>query len=97
MNLIETNLENFSNSIEREYSKYVQEHIANVILGYTYIAHTIPSMLEDLEIPADEFKRQIMKHDESKWSEEEFKAYAEHFYGSMNGVKDDPEFEKACP
>lgn len=99
MNILEdtnfTLLENFTSSAQGQYTKYLKEHISNVQKGYEYLKKNIPDIFSDLEIPMDEMDKQIKEHDKTKWSEDEFEPYAEHFYGKNKGIDNDSDFEIA--
>lgn len=88
-------LESFTSKPEGQYHDYLKEHISNVQKGYDYLKKNLPDIFSDLEIPMDEMDEQIKEHDKSKWSEDEYEPYAEHFYGKNKGKDNDPEFEIA--
>ena len=73
-----------------EYENYVAAHQERVSLFADWLKENVPEIFDgvDLEI----FDEIIKEHDESKWSEEEFEPYAQHFYGDK---KNDFEFEEA--
>ena len=57
-----------------EYTQYIVEHKANVEKAYRWIQdHNI---FEDCEFPVN-----IIEHDLSKYSADEYKAYDDYFYG----------------
>lgn len=93
LQMLSDTAENKATSVEAQYKRYVDEHIANIQKGYSFIKDNIPEMLKDCNI--NELDKIFKNHDLSKYGEEEFLPYAEHFYGKMKGVKDDPAFEKA--
>lgn len=86
---------NATESIKKEYEKYILEHLKNVKKAYEFIKKNLPEILKDCDI--DKLDEMIKNHDASKYSEEEFMPYAEHFYGKTKGTKteDDIEFQKA--
>ena len=60
--------------MSQEYTQYIVEHKANVEKAFRWIMdHNI---FEDCEIPVN-----ILEHDLSKYSAEEYRAYDEYFYG----------------
>lgn len=75
-----------SNTAEM-YKKYLEDHINNVKKGYEWLQKNLP------EYATPELEKLVAKHDESKWSEEEFLPYAEYFYGDKESAKAD--FESA--
>ena len=79
------------------YTDYVKSHIENVQKGYEYFKENLPEYIDDLEIPEEEMDQQIKEHDKSKYSNEEFDAYAEHFNGKNKGKseEEDPEYAAA--
>lgn len=85
-------LEDFSNSPSGKYTEYVENHIENVQKAYNFLKNNCPEIFKNLEINIDELDKQIKAHDKSKYSPEEFIAYADHFYGSKNN---DEEYKKA--
>jgi len=60
--------------MSQEYTQYIVEHKANVEKAFRWIVdHDI---FEDCEIPVN-----VVSHDLSKYSAEEYKAYDDYFYG----------------
>lgn len=60
--------------MSQEYTQYIVEHKANVEKAFRWIIdHDI---FEDCEIPVN-----VVSHDLSKYSAEEYKAYDDYFYG----------------
>ena len=55
------------------YSEYIVDHCANVRKAYDYLV--------EHKIIKDQYLMYIVHHDLSKWSDEEFKAYDNYFYG----------------
>lgn len=102
MNILEDinfeKLDGFSNTPEAKYSNYIKSHCEDVQKAYDYLKEYLyDEIFPKLEIPEDEMDEMIEKHDKSKYSPEEFQAYADHFYGN-NGKKQNeksPEYEYA--
>jgi len=80
-------------TIENQYNEYLKEHIDNVKKGYQFIKEKVSKILEDCVI--ENLDKMIENHDDSKYSEEEFLPYAEHFYGQGKVQKIDHEFDRA--
>lgn len=79
--------------IVREYSEYLSSHISNVQRGYHFIKENIPEMLEDCN--EDLLEHNIMHHDDSKFSKEEFMPYAYNFYAPKRTKEIRENFKKA--
>ena len=66
------------NESSTQYDIYLSEHISNVVKGFEWIRENAPELLEgttpNLEI-------EIENHDASKYSDEEYDAYDNYFYG----------------
>lgn len=92
---------------EKEYMDYIDKHIANVLDSFNkYIDKP------DIVIPGYDLQRSIqiidrlypdvMNHDSSKYSEEEFNPYRRHFYPTEAEKKagesklDEQNFDNAC-
>lgn len=63
-----------------EYNNYLNEHIRNVIKGFEWMRQNIPEIFKD--VSENMMFPQINAHDDSKWSEEEYEAYDNYFYGN---------------
>lgn len=75
--------------MSQKYDNYIKEHVNNIQKGFDWLKQNCPEVLEDLE---EEIQYQIIIHDDSKWSDEEYDAYDEYFYGTG---KNDNEFNYA--
>ena len=64
---------------DRLYSDYIKEHVANVRKACNLYSDLILESLSIMELK-DELLNRVNNHDKSKWSEEEFKPYAQYFY-----------------
>ena len=73
-----------------KYKNYVLTHKANVKKFADWLKTNCPEVFEGVDLEA--FDEIIKEHDESKFSDEEFEAYAQHFYGDK---KNDFEFGEA--
>ena len=77
-------------SYQEEYENYIAAHQERVSLFADWLKENLPELFDNIGIEA--FNEIIKEHDASKWSEEEFNAYAQHFYGDKNN---DLEFDEA--
>lgn len=64
-----------------EYEKYLTEHIKNVKKAFDLLFSFIKNKLNFSKQELENLKENILSHDRSKWEENEFIPYAEHFYG----------------
>lgn len=85
------------------YSKYVNEHIANVHLAFASfgakICHDLEERYKGIHGLHAQVRKRVMKHDDSKFSETEFIPYVQKFY-AWEGMDKTPEevaeeFDKA--
>lgn len=60
------------------YHKYLDQHLENVFRGFQWIQRNIPEILPECDC---EFNIRY-RHDESKYTVEEYDAYDKYFYGS---------------
>ena len=86
LNMINEGMEDY----QEEYRKYIEEHKARVKQFAEWLKENLPELFDNIDLEL--FNEVIQEHDESKYSEEEFEAYAQHFYGDKNN---DLEFEEA--
>jgi hypothetical protein len=79
---------------QEEYKQYIIDHKRRVKQFAEWMKENLPELFTDIDynVDIDDFDELIAEHDQSKFSEEEFEAYAEHFYGSK---ENDFEFEQA--
>lgn len=70
-----------------EYDSYLTNHIDNVKKGLDWLIDNLPEIFIDTDTTA--LSMLISHHDESKYSDEEYFAYCEYFYGEKT-----PEVEK---
>lgn len=59
--------------MSKEYTNYILEHCENVRKAYDFLV--------EHKIIKDEYPQYIIHHDLSKWTNEEFEAYDDYFYG----------------
>ena len=86
LNMINEGMEDY----QEEYRKYIEEHKSRVKEFADWLKENCSEAFDGIDL--DAFNEVIQEHDESKYSEEEFEAYAQHFYGNKNN---DLEFEEA--
>ena len=65
-----------------EYNDYLNQHISNVVKGFEWMQENIPEIFKD--VSENMMVSQINAHDDSKWSDEEYQAYDDYFYGTKN-------------
>ena len=71
-----------------EYAEYLDKHINAVKIAFDWICVNLPELIKDYD--ADVLGEIMIKHDNSKWDDEEYFAYCEYFYGEKTPeVKDD--------
>ena len=77
-----------------EYDDYINTHVSNVIKSFNELSKKadIPEIMEQDWAQA---KENCNHHDESKWDEEEYTAYANYFYPSSEDKKDQKAFDLA--
>ena len=75
---------------QKEYKKYIEEHKDRVRQFAEWLRGKLPEVFDGVDF--DVFNELIQEHDDSKFSEEEFEPYAQHFYGDK---KNDFEYEEA--
>ena len=78
LNMINENLDGY----QEEYKKYVLEHKERVQQFADWLKENLPELFDEIDIEL--FDDMIREHDESKFEEEEFEPYAQHFYGSKD-------------
>ena len=80
-------------SYQKEYKEYVVAHKDRVRQFAEWLKDQLPELFTENNIDMDLFNEMIQEHDDSKFGEEEFEAYAQHFYG--NNSDNDFEFNEA--
>ena len=69
-------------NMSAEYSEYLNGHIRNVVRGFHWLKDNLYEIFTDVSVSMME--AQINAHDDSKWSEEEYEAYDNYFYGKKD-------------
>lgn len=77
---------------EREYHKYIHEHILNVSRAYNKYADIL---CKKLNISKYSLGIMIYNHDRSKYSEEEFSGYRQWFFPCSDETKNKEWFDQA--
>lgn len=67
-----------------DYPSYLNEHCENVERAFQWLEENVPEVLKELDVPASYFYSLHSWHDRSKWSEEEYSAYDNYFYGDKS-------------
>jgi hypothetical protein len=67
-------------SYQEEYKKYIVGHKERVKTFADWLKENLPEVFENVDL--ETFDEVIEEHDDSKYSDEEFEPYAQHFYGS---------------
>ena len=62
-----------------EYDNYLNEHIANVVAGLKWMYENVPIISKNCPYISDDFYG--YEHDQSKYSDKEYSAYDNYFYG----------------
>lgn len=86
LNMINENLDDY----QEEYKKYIEDHKARVRQFAEILKDKLPELFDNID--TEVFDELIREHDDSKYSEEEFEAYAQRFY---NNGEEGFEFEQA--
>jgi len=73
--------------MSKAYTEYITEHRENVRKAYEW--------LKKHKIIKGNFEKQIMQHDASKYSDEEYDAYDKYFYGKEKTEKVESDFNYA--
>lgn len=68
-----------------QYDEYLRQHISAVEQAYNWIREHLPEVAR--KIDDDKWLLDIRKHDVSKYSDEEYKAYDKYFYGGNRSYK----------
>lgn len=70
-----------------KYDEYLKEHINNVVNGYDWIVENLPRWIKESGLT----KEDVLNHDKSKYSKEEYDSYDRYFFGNnkTNQVKED--------
>ena len=86
LNMIREELDDY----QKEYENYIVAHKERVKQFADWLVENCHEIFDGCDL--DTFYEVINEHDDSKYSEEEFEPYAQHFYGTRDN---DFEFNKA--
>lgn len=80
----------------REYLDYLERHLENVRIAF----ENVSNFCDGMSWVGDDntwhtIRVQVMNHDLSKFSKEEFTQYRDSFYGVPGDIEDETEFDKA--
>lgn len=76
------------------YDQYLDQHRRNVLKGFNWLIDNLPDFFKGVDTHA--IATQILRHDSSKTSPEEYGAYKEYFYGGNRSFQVVRNFQKAC-
>lgn len=77
---------------EKEYIKYINEHCSNVRIAFLKYGEQLCRLLN---VSLHSLEENINRHDQSKFSEEEFEGYRNWFYPCTDEEKNKEEYDKA--
>jgi len=78
------------------YIKYIEEHVENVKKAWKLIEEKCPDILKAFDgMIVYRIDELIQKHDQSKYSQEEFDAYRQYFFTADKEIKNEELFNKA--
>ena len=80
---------------EELYAAYIKDHVAKVRKSFDERGEMLRRVLYLSHDDMAELAKRVAKHDESKWSVEEFPQYRNYFYPAENEVKNDEGFAAA--
>ena len=80
-------------STKEQYTSYIEQHKSNVRKGADWIIENLPELLVELGVTKEALLDRAEEHDASKYSPEEFDAYAEFFYGKEKTEKVKNDFD----
>ena len=76
-----------------QYNRYLDQHRRNVRRGGEWLVDNLPELFDEVDVHA--LKTQILNHDASKNSPEEYDAYDRYFYGGNKSFRVVQDFRKA--
>lgn len=79
--------------MSKEYDKYIKEHKVAVMKAYTWLLDNYDDVLKISKYP--NLKENLLNHDTSKYSDEEYDAYDKYFYGGNRSYAVVEEFRRA--
>lgn len=66
-----------------KYDEYLKEHINNVVNGYDWIVENLPRWIKESGLTRED----VLNHDKSKYSKEEYDSYDRYFYPDNYAMK----------
>lgn len=86
---------NLITSKTKEYHKYIKDHISDVKKAFESMIsdNVLEGFVDSMELNI--LYADIVSHDASKWSYEEFDGYRKYFYPIDDSEKDEDEFNRA--
>lgn len=75
------------------YDQYLDQHRKNVLKGFNWLVDNLPEFFNGVDTYA--IATQILMHDNSKTSKEEYAAYREYFYGGNRSFLEVTNYQKA--
>ena len=79
--------------MSKEYDNYIKEHKDAVMRAYMWLLDNCDGVLEISKYP--NLKENLLNHDASKYSSEEYDAYDKYFYGGNRSYAVVEEFRRA--
>lgn len=79
--------------MSNQYDSYLDQHRRNVRRGWEFLVDNLPDLFSKVDLRA--IKTQILNHDASKNSPEEYDAYDRYFYGGNKSFRVVQDFQKA--
>lgn len=76
-----------------QYNRYLDQHRRNVRRGWEFLVDNLPDLFSKVDLHT--MKTQILNHDASKNSPEEYDAYDRYFYGDNKSFRVVQDFQKA--
>ena len=76
-----------------QYDRYLDQHRRNVRRGWEWLVDNLPDLFSKVDLHA--MKTQILNHDASKNSPEEYAAYDRYFYGGNKSFRVVQDFRRA--
>lgn len=65
--------------VNKQYDEYLKQHIESVGTGISWLAMNLPEVVQSFD--SETLGTIASQHDNSKYTEEEYDAYADYFYG----------------
>ena len=79
--------------MSEQYDRYLSQHRKNVQKGWEWLVDNLPELLDNVDI--SKMGKQILNHDSSKNSPEEYAAYDLYFYGNSQSYAVVENFRRA--